>query len=104
MNAMHALVTHVNVKPGATGQAVEYWRKVGVPAVSACKGFIGGNVMVDRDTGNLLIVGQWMSRSDAKDWENSPELKRVQKGMDTFSTWLTRSHYTVKDVYISSVE
>ena len=68
---MHAGVVSVRLNPGKAQQAAQIYQDSVVPELSQMRGFEGGYVLTNAETGKGYIIGLWESREDAEGFESS---------------------------------
>lgn len=68
---MHAGVVSVRFNPGKAEEAVRIYQDSVVPELRQMRGFEGGYVLTNAETGKGYIIGLWESREDAEGFESS---------------------------------
>jgi heme-degrading monooxygenase HmoA len=68
---VYAGVVSVQVKPGRAEEAARIYQDSVVPELRQMRGFEGGYVLTNAETGKGYIIGLWGSREDAEDFESS---------------------------------
>jgi heme-degrading monooxygenase HmoA len=68
---LHAGVVSVRFKPGKAEEAVRIYQDSVVPELRQMRGFEGGYVLTQAETGKGHIIGLWASREDAESFESS---------------------------------
>jgi heme-degrading monooxygenase HmoA len=68
---VHAGVVSVQIKPGKAEEAVRIYQDSVVPELRQMRGFEGGYVLTNAETGKGYIIGLWESREDAEGFESS---------------------------------
>jgi heme-degrading monooxygenase HmoA len=68
---VYAGVVSVQFKPGKAEEAVRIYQDSVVPELRQMRGFEGGYVLTNAETGKGYIIGLWESREDAEGFESS---------------------------------
>jgi heme-degrading monooxygenase HmoA len=68
---VHAGVVSVLFKPGRAEEAARIYQDSVVPELRQMRGFEGGYVLTNAETGKGYIIGLWESREDAEAFESS---------------------------------
>ncbi len=68
---MHAGVVSVQFKPGKVEEAAQIYQDSVVPELRQMRGFEGGYVLTNAETGKGYIISLWESREDAEGFESS---------------------------------
>ena len=68
---MFARVSHFQILPGKMDEVVRIYQDSVVPAARQQKGFKGGYVLADRDTGKGISIALWETEADMKADEGS---------------------------------
>jgi heme-degrading monooxygenase HmoA len=68
---MHAGVVSCQFKSGKVEEAVRIYQASVVPELRQMRGFEGGYVLTNDETGKGYIIGLWESREDAEGFESS---------------------------------
>ena len=68
---MHARVVLTQLQPGKTDESIRIYRDSVVPAAKKQKGFKGGLLLTDRNTGKGISVSLWDTEADMKASETS---------------------------------
>jgi len=68
---MHAGVVSVQFKPDKVEEAARIYQDSVVPELRQMRGFEGGYVLTNAETGKGYIIGLWESLEDAEGFERS---------------------------------
>jgi len=68
---MNARVVTVQVRPGTIDAAIRIYRDSVVPAARQQKGFQGGLLLTDRNTGKGIVVSLWKTEADMREGETN---------------------------------
>ena len=93
---MNARVAVFNVKPGKREEAVSLFRDFVVPEARKQKGFKGGLLLTNPNTGQGISIGLWETEEDMTTTEKSGFYQRwVSKFADVFTMPPFMEHYEV---------
>ena len=67
---MHAGVVSVRLEPGKVQQAAQIYQDSVVPELRQMRGFAGGYVLTNDETGKGYILGLWETEEDARTFES----------------------------------
>src|ERR687889_2161346 len=67
---MHAGVVSVRLEPGKAQQAAQIYQDSVVPELRQMRGFAGGYVLTNDETGKGYILGLWETEEDARTFES----------------------------------
>ena len=98
---MNARVAIFNVKPGKREEAVALFRDLVVPEARKQRGFKGGLVLTNPDTGKGISIGLWETEADMIATEESGFYQKwVTEVSDVFIMPPFMEHYevSIKDV------
>ena len=98
---MHARVVTFQVQPGKREEAVRLFKEEVVPAAHRQKGFKGGLVLTDPNTGKGMTIGLWEAEADMKATEASGFYQGwTAKFANLFAAPPVREHYevSIKDI------
>lgn len=93
---MYARVTTVQIQPGKADEAIGIFRDSVVPAAKQQKGFKGGLLLTDRNTGKGLSIALWETEADMRAGEASGYYQQqLAKFKDIFGAPPVREQYEV---------
>jgi heme-degrading monooxygenase HmoA len=102
---MHAKVVTFQIKPGMQEEVDRLFREVIVPSARKQKGFRGGMLLTDPDTGKGKSVALWETEEDIRESERSGFYQAwVVKLGDALSMPPVREIYKVSNLVGLSVE
>ncbi len=93
---MNARVAFFDVKPGKREEAIKLFKDIVVPEAKKQKGFQGGLVLTNPDTGKGISIGLWETEADMTATEKSGFYQQwVAKFTDVFAIPPFMEHYEV---------
>jgi heme-degrading monooxygenase HmoA len=98
---MNARVAVFNVKPGKREEVISLFRDFVVPEAKKQKGFKGGLVLTNPDTGQGISIGLWETEADMTATEKSGFYQKwVSKFADVLAILPFMEHYevSIKDI------
>ena len=96
---MHAGVVSVRLEPGKAQQAAQIYQDSVVPELRQMRGFAGGYVLTNDETGKGYILGLWETEEDARTFESGGA---YQEQAAKFGEFLTEP--PSREVYEVSVQ
>jgi len=94
---MHARTMSVQVQPGKADELTKIYRDSVIPAAKQQKGFKGGFLLVDPNTGKCVSISLWETEADMTAGEASGYLReQVAKLAPTFTSPPVREAYEVR--------
>lgn len=73
---MYARIISSQLKPGTLDQATSIWRDAIVPSLSNTRGFRGGYMNSDPNTGKGTVVTLWETQADASAMNSSGQYQQ----------------------------
>lgn len=102
---MNAKVVTFQIKPGKRDEVVRLFREFVIPGAEKQKGFKGGLLLTDPDTGKGTSIGLWETEADIKASETGGFYQEwVAKFSDVFSVPPVREIYEVSNLVNLSVK
>jgi heme-degrading monooxygenase HmoA len=93
---MKARVAVFNAKPGKREEAIDLFKNFVVPEAHKQKGFKGGLLLTNPDTGKGISIGLWETEADMTATESSGFYQQwVSKFADIFASPPSMEHYEV---------
>ena len=93
---MFARLTITQMKPGKIQEGINLYKESVVPTVKMQKGFRGGYLLSDLETGKAISISLWESQDDAVANEKSGYYQdQIAKFKDIFSAPPTKEGYEV---------
>jgi quinol monooxygenase YgiN len=102
---MNAKVVTFHVKPGKQGEVVRLFDEFIIPGAKKQKGFKGGILLTDPDTGKATSIALWETEADIKASEAGGYYKEwVAKLSDALASPPVREIYEVSNMVNLSVK
>jgi quinol monooxygenase YgiN len=102
---MNAKVVTFQIKPGKQSEVIRLFKELVVPGAERQKGFKGGILLTDPDTGKAMSVALWEAEADIKASEASGYYKEwVAKLSDALALPPVRELYEVSNLVNVSVK
>ena len=94
---MHARIMSGQVQPGKEDELTNIYRDSVIPAAKQQKGFKGGLLLVDPNTGKCVSISLWETEADMTAGESSGYLReQVAKLAPTFAAPPVREAFEVR--------
>ena len=104
-NIMNAKVVIFQIKPGKQGEVVRLFKEFVIPGAEKQKGFKGGLLLTDPNTGKATSIALWETEADIKASEASGYYKEwVAKLSDAIALPPVREIYEVSNLVNLSVK
>jgi heme-degrading monooxygenase HmoA len=105
MSIMFAKVVHFQVKPGRQDEVVRLFNEFVIPGAKKQKGFKGGLLLTDPDTGKAASIALWETEADIKASEAGGYYKEwVAKLSDALAMPPVREIYGVNNLVNLSIK